>query len=76
MRNLKEGDTFIVDELVNGVKSKSILTCIETPGHRSDHCSFYLNNEKTEQNILFPCDMILGSPSVIKKHFMILGING
>jgi glyoxylase-like metal-dependent hydrolase (beta-lactamase superfamily II) len=69
VRNLKEGDEFLVDESLNGVKSTSILGSIETPGHRSDHCSFFLKNKDLEQNILFPCDMILGSPSVSLASF-------
>jgi glyoxylase-like metal-dependent hydrolase (beta-lactamase superfamily II) len=66
----------MIDENVNGVKSTSILTPIETPGHRSDHCSFYLKNEQLGQNILFPCDMILGSPSVLYYLSDSIGFDG
>jgi glyoxylase-like metal-dependent hydrolase (beta-lactamase superfamily II) len=60
--NIKDGATFTVKE-----KSSSIDTAIqviETPGHRSDHCSFSLKNASKKQNILFAGDMILGTPSV------------
>ena len=55
VHNVQGGDKFKVDECV--------ITAIETPGHRSDHNSYSLKSKT--QNILFPGDMILGSPSVI-----------
>jgi glyoxylase-like metal-dependent hydrolase (beta-lactamase superfamily II) len=58
---MREGDIYHVREDGNEVSEISVL---ETPGHRSDHSSFTLKNTIFKQNILFPCDMILGSPSV------------
>ena len=46
IRELKDGDTFYVKEKINGIEFESTLGVIETPGHRKDHCSFFLKNDK------------------------------
>jgi glyoxylase-like metal-dependent hydrolase (beta-lactamase superfamily II) len=60
--NTLDGDEYKVKE-AEGIH-ESIIRVLETPGHRSDHCSFQLENKQLQQNILFAGDMILGSPSV------------
>lgn len=64
IQDLKDGQTFTVEESVEGQMMLSEIGVIATPGHRSDHCSFSLINESLQQRHLFPCDMILGSDSV------------
>jgi glyoxylase-like metal-dependent hydrolase (beta-lactamase superfamily II) len=60
----------VKERLKGGLESETILGVIETPGHRSDHCSFSLKNTALKQNFLFPCDMILGSDSVSLRLFI------
>jgi glyoxylase-like metal-dependent hydrolase (beta-lactamase superfamily II) len=47
-----------------GKDADLIFEVITTPGHRPDHCSYGLFNYKTKEKILFPGDIILGTPSV------------
>lgn len=73
--DLKDGQTFSVEEFIDGERMLSEIGVIATPGHRNDHCSFSLINESLQQRHLFPCDMILGSESVRSdSHFV--GLNG
>ncbi|TNV80661.1 hypothetical protein FGO68_gene4350 [Halteria grandinella] len=61
VRHIDSSCKFTVDEQGGG---QSVIKPIETPGHRSDHCSYSLTNTSLKQKHLFPGDMILGSPSV------------
>jgi len=67
LRNTQESDVFFIPSIHS--KQPLELSVIETPGHKSDHLSFGLKIPKSDwhqfgESILFPGDMILGSPSV------------
>lgn len=57
LHNVTEGERFLLSE-----ESNDYLEVIETPGHRPDHLSYGLYTQ--QENILFPGDHILGTPSV------------
>ncbi|CDW82984.1 beta-lactamase-like protein 2 [Stylonychia lemnae] len=66
VKHINDGDQFKIDEI-----SDSLIRVIRTPGHRKDHCSFGFTSNVHKyglQNILFPGDMILGTPSVSMDH--------
>lgn len=54
----------VPDEEKYEVGDGSFINVIRTPGHKSDHTSYGLTGLPSGEKILFPGDIILGSPSV------------
>jgi len=54
--------TSITDSYTLSLEPNLTIKAIETPGHKADHMSYML--EQNSQSLLFPGDMILGTPSV------------